>query len=89
VPLNLIQRQLGYTNLGTTTIYLQGIDPEEIIKAVRTRRPADDVGERRAAALNESEGDRRRERPERSRFGPGPGGCRRLPTCLRRSCVVG
>jgi site-specific recombinase XerD len=38
VPLNIIQRQLGHTNLGTTSIYLQGIDPEEIITAVRTRR---------------------------------------------------
>jgi site-specific recombinase XerD len=38
VPLNLIQRQLGHVNLGTTSIYLQGIDPEEIIIAVRTRR---------------------------------------------------
>ena len=38
VPLNIIQRQLGHTNLGTTSIYLQGIDPEEIIAAVRARR---------------------------------------------------
>jgi site-specific recombinase XerD len=38
VPLNLIQRQLGHTNLGTTSIYLQGIDPAEIITAVRARR---------------------------------------------------
>jgi integrase len=38
VPLNIIQRQLGHTNLGTTSVYLQGIDPEEIITAVRTRR---------------------------------------------------
>jgi site-specific recombinase XerD len=38
VPLNIIQRQLGHTNLGTTSIYLQGIDTEEIITAVRTRR---------------------------------------------------
>ena len=38
VPLNIIQRQLGHTNLGTTSIYLQGIDPEEIITAVRARR---------------------------------------------------
>jgi integrase len=30
-PLNIIQRQLGHANLGTTSIYLQGIDPEEII----------------------------------------------------------
>src|SRR5512132_88641 len=37
-PLNIIQRQLGHTNLGTTSIYLQGIDPEEIITAVRARR---------------------------------------------------
>jgi site-specific recombinase XerD len=38
VPLNIIQRQLGHTNLGTTSIYLQGIDPEEILSAVRARR---------------------------------------------------
>jgi site-specific recombinase XerD len=38
VPLNIIQRQLGHANLGTTSIYLQGIDPEEIIAAVHARR---------------------------------------------------
>jgi integrase len=38
VALNIIQRQLGHANLGTTSIYLQGIDPEEIIATVRTRR---------------------------------------------------
>jgi site-specific recombinase XerD len=38
VPLNIIQRQLGHANLSTTSIYLQGIDPQEIITAVRTRR---------------------------------------------------
>jgi hypothetical protein len=38
MPLTIIQRQLGHTNLGTTSIYLQGIDPEEIITAVRGRR---------------------------------------------------
>jgi site-specific recombinase XerD len=38
VALNIIQRQLGHANLGTTSIYLQGIDPEEMITAVRTRR---------------------------------------------------
>jgi integrase/recombinase XerD len=38
VPLNIVQRQLEHANLGTTSIYLQGIDPEEIIAAVRTRR---------------------------------------------------
>jgi site-specific recombinase XerD len=35
VALNIIQRQFGHSNLGTTSIYLQGIDPEEIITAVR------------------------------------------------------
>jgi site-specific recombinase XerD len=38
VPLNIIQRQLGHANLGTTSIYRQGIDPEEIIAAVHMRR---------------------------------------------------
>jgi site-specific recombinase XerD len=38
VPLNIIQRQLGLANLGTTSIYLQGIDPEEIIATVHMRR---------------------------------------------------
>jgi site-specific recombinase XerD len=38
VPLNIIQRQLGHTNPGTTSIYLPGIDPEEILSAVRARR---------------------------------------------------
>ena len=38
VPLNIIQRQLGHTNLGTTSIYLQGIDTEQIIATVHARR---------------------------------------------------
>jgi site-specific recombinase XerD len=38
VPLNILQRQLGHANLGTTSIYLQRVDPEEIIAAVRARR---------------------------------------------------
>ena len=38
IPLNVIQRQLGHTNLGITSIYLQGIDSGEIIDAVRSRR---------------------------------------------------
>ncbi len=37
VAVNIIQRQ--HTDLGTTSTYLQGIDPLEIIDAVRTRRP--------------------------------------------------
>ena len=36
--LNVIQRQLGHANLGTTSIYLQGIDTEEIIATVHARR---------------------------------------------------
>jgi site-specific recombinase XerD len=39
VPVNIIQRQLGHTDLGTTSTYLQGIDPSEIINAVCSRRP--------------------------------------------------
>jgi site-specific recombinase XerD len=38
VPLNVSQRQLGHANLGTTSIYLQGIDTEEIIATVHARR---------------------------------------------------
>jgi hypothetical protein len=37
-PLTPTGAELGHVNLGTTSIYLQGIDPEEIITAVRTRR---------------------------------------------------
>ena len=32
VALNIIQRQLGHTDLGVTSTYLQGIDNAEIIK---------------------------------------------------------
>src|SRR4051812_18503624 len=39
VPLIVIQRQLGHTNLGITSIYLQGIDSTEIIDTVPARRP--------------------------------------------------
>ena len=38
VPVNIIQRQLGHTDLGTTSTYLQGIDPSEIIDAIHARR---------------------------------------------------
>jgi site-specific recombinase XerD len=38
VPLNIIQRQLGHANLGTASIYLQGIDTEEIISTMHSRR---------------------------------------------------
>jgi integrase len=38
VPLLVIQRQLGHSHLGVTSIYLQGIDNAEIIDAVHARR---------------------------------------------------
>jgi integrase/recombinase XerD len=38
VPLIVIQRQLGHSNLGITSVYLQGIDNAEIIEAVHARR---------------------------------------------------
>lgn len=38
VPLLVVQRQLGHSNLGITSIYLRGIDSAEIIEAVHARR---------------------------------------------------
>jgi site-specific recombinase XerD len=38
VPLVVIQRQLGHSNLGITSVYLQGIDKAEIIETVHARR---------------------------------------------------
>jgi hypothetical protein len=38
VPLIVIQRQLGHTNLGITSISLQGIDSAESIDTVHARR---------------------------------------------------
>jgi site-specific recombinase XerD len=38
VPLNVSQRQPGHADLGTTSIYLQRIDTEEIIATVHARR---------------------------------------------------
>jgi site-specific recombinase XerD len=38
VPLIVIQRQLGHSNLGITSVYLQGIDIGEIIETVHARR---------------------------------------------------
>jgi integrase len=37
VPLIVIQRQLGHSNLGITSIYRQGIDNAEIIETVQAR----------------------------------------------------
>jgi integrase/recombinase XerD len=38
VPLNLIQRQLGHTDLDVTSIYPQRIDNAEIINTIAVRR---------------------------------------------------
>jgi len=38
VPLVDIQRHLGHSQLGITSIHLQGIDNAEIIETVRARR---------------------------------------------------
>jgi site-specific recombinase XerD len=38
VPLIVIQRQLGHSNLGITSVYLHGIDNAEIIETVHARR---------------------------------------------------
>jgi site-specific recombinase XerD len=38
VPLIVIQRQLGHSNLGITSVYLQGIHSGEIIDTVHARR---------------------------------------------------
>jgi site-specific recombinase XerD len=46
VPLNAIQRQLGHTDLGVTSIYLQGIDNSDHRDRSRPAR-ADTAGERR------------------------------------------
>ena len=36
-PLIVIQRQLGHSNLGITSVYLQGIDSGEILETVHAR----------------------------------------------------
>ena len=64
VPLNIIQRQLGHVNLGTTSIYLQGIDTEEIIAAVNSRR-APMMPQRRPPALNAPGAQQERPGPRR------------------------
>jgi hypothetical protein len=51
VPLIVIQRQLGHSNLGITSIYLQGIDNAEIIETVHARRRTDGPRQRLAASL--------------------------------------
>jgi site-specific recombinase XerD len=38
VPLNVIHRQLGHADLGVTSVYLQGIDSNEVITTVHARQ---------------------------------------------------
>jgi integrase len=38
VPMIVIQRRLGHSNLGITSVYLQGIGNAEIIDTVHARR---------------------------------------------------
>ena len=38
VPLIVIQRQLGHSDLGITSVYLQAVDNAEIIETVHARR---------------------------------------------------
>ncbi len=38
MPLPVIQRQLGHSYVSTTSVYLQGIDVEEIIGTIYARR---------------------------------------------------
>jgi integrase/recombinase XerD len=55
VPLPVIQRQLGHSYVSTTSVYLQGIDVEEIIGTIRSRwRSTPEVGVVTAALLWES-----------------------------------
>jgi hypothetical protein len=83
VPLNIIERQLGHANVGTTSTYLQGIDPEKIIAAVRSRRapmmwPAPGSDSERQ--------DRQAGAPRRSRFARAEAGvCAGTSHALSRS----
>ena len=54
LALNIIHRQLGHANLATTSSYLQGIDPRRHHRHRPHAPGADDVRQRRPAALIES-----------------------------------
>jgi hypothetical protein len=51
VPLIVIQRQLGHSNLRITSVYMQGIDNAEIIETVHAHPRSDNPGQRVAAKL--------------------------------------
>ena len=59
VPLIVIQRQLGHTNLGSTSIYLRGIDNTEIsTPSTRAARPWSPSTARSASEVTAAEGSR-------------------------------
>jgi integrase/recombinase XerD len=61
VPLIVIQRQLGHSQLGITSVYLQGIDNAEIIDTVHARRaPMIPVSNRYGSDRRQSRGAARR-----------------------------
>jgi hypothetical protein len=70
-----IQRQLGHTDLGTTSTYLQGIDPSEIIVCRPLTPPADHLRHRRTDPLTTKVDNRR---PSSRRAAP-PSNPPRLP----------
>jgi hypothetical protein len=51
VPLNIIQRQLGHVNLGTTSIYLQGDRHRGDHRRRELTASTDDARQRRSTAL--------------------------------------
>jgi site-specific recombinase XerD len=51
VPLIVVQRQLGHSNLGITSVYLQGIDSSEIIETGARPTPTDGSRQRLTAVL--------------------------------------
>jgi site-specific recombinase XerD len=51
VPLNVIQRELGHTNLGVTSTYLQGIDKRRDDQHDPHAQASDDPRHRRTDAL--------------------------------------
>lgn len=56
VPMHLIQRQLGHSNLGTTATYLQGIAPFEVVDVMTARlspEPIPEKGETAAFGVDE------------------------------------
>jgi hypothetical protein len=57
VPLIVLQRQLGHSNLGITSVYLQGIDNAEIIETVHARRQPMIPSPHLRGALNGPGGD--------------------------------